>query len=117
MSALCHVTPYLNYSALSLLVCIFPLSITVPNSFFSEFLYLTDFETCLLELLQYKDCITPRQSWLFLLLSCKQKQKKDKTKLENITIIFYSIMHNHPFFHYTTFLMSTPKCLGSQIFR
>ena len=42
------------------------------------------FKTSLLGLLYYKDCITPRQSWLFFIQSQKQKQKQDKMKLENI---------------------------------
>ena len=68
MSALCNVTPYLYYSAL-LIGLYLSLSIPVPNSF------LTDFKMCLLELLYHKDCTTTRQSWLFPLCSCKQKQK------------------------------------------
>ena len=83
MSALCNVTPYLYYSAL-LIGLYLSLSIPVPNALF-EFLYLTlfysfcltltDFKMCLLELLYHKDCTTTRQSWLFPLRSCKQKQK------------------------------------------
>ena len=75
MSALCNVTPYLYYSAL-LIGLYLSLSIPVPNALF-EFLCLTltDFKMCLLELLYHKDCTTTRQSWLFPLCSCKQKQK------------------------------------------
>ena len=98
MSALCHVIPYLYYSAL---ISLYPfLSLTVPNSFYSV---PSDFKMCLLELLYYKDCITTRQSWLFSFYVAINK-KQDKTKLENITIVFLSIMYYCPFFHYTTSL-------------
>ena len=87
MSALCSVTPYLYYSAL-LIGLYLSLSIPVPNALFQFLcLTLTDFKMCLLELLYHKDCTTTRQSWLFPLRSCKQKQKnkkQDKMKLENI---------------------------------
>ena len=79
------------------------LSISVSNSLF-EFpipqLYSipSDSKTCLLELLYHKDCITPRQSWLFFFLH-SYKQKQDKTKLENITIVFLSITHYDLFDH------------------
>ena len=68
----------------------------MPNSIPS------DFKTCLLELLYYKDCITTRQSWLFSFYAVINKNnKQNKMKLENITIIFHSITYYHPFFHYT----------------
>ena len=47
--------------------------------------------------------MTPRQSWLFsFYVVINKNNKKDKMKLENITIIFYSVMYYCPFFHYTT---------------
>ena len=91
MSALCHVIPYLYYSALISLY----LSLSL-NSY-----TLTDFKICLLEPLYHKDCITTRQSWLFSFYVVINN-KQDKTKLENITIIFFSIMYYCPFFCYTT---------------
>ena len=73
MSALCYVTPYLYYSALiSLYLC---LSL--------KFLCLSDFKTCLPELLYYKDCTTTRQSWLFSFCVIVNS-KQDEMKLENI---------------------------------
>ena len=94
------------YIIVLLLVCIF-LSL--------KFLCLlhsipSDFKICLLELLYHKDCITTRQSWLFsfyLVINNKQ----DKTKLENITVIFYSITYYHPFFCYTTVAVQFGKIL------
>ena len=41
----------------------------------------------------------------FFYLVINKNKKQDKMKLENITIVFYSITYNHPFFHYTTSLL------------
>ena len=75
MSALCHVIPYLYYST--------PISPYLFSLLSSYAFSLTDFKTCLLELLYHKDCITPRQSWLFSFYIVKNN-KQDEMKLENI---------------------------------
>ena len=99
MSALCHVTPYLYYSAL----LYWSVSFSLLSSCAQFYSVPSDFKTCLLELLYYKDCITTRQSWLFSFYVVINN-KEDKMKLENITIIFYSITYYCPFFRYTTSL-------------
>ena len=63
----------------------------------------SDFKMCLHKLLYYKDCITTRQSWLFsFYVVVNKNNKQDKKKLENITIVFYSITYYRPFLRYTT---------------
>ena len=99
MSALCHVTPYLYYSAF----LYWSVSFSLLSSCAFFFLCLTVFEICLLKHLYHKDCITTRQSWLFsFYVVVNKNNKQDKKKLENITIIFYSIMYYCPFLRYTT---------------
>ena len=83
------------------------LSIPVSNSLF-EFLYPNSILFLLISKHVYLSFYIIRITSLqgnhgyFFLCSCKQKQKQDKMKLENITIIFYSIMYYCPFFCYTT---------------
>ena len=61
------------------------LYLPLPMSSFSVSISVSISKTSLLGLLYPKDCITPRQSWLFFLRSYKQNTKKqDKMKLENI---------------------------------
>ena len=63
----------------------------------------SDFKMCLHKLLYYKDCISTRQSCLCsFYIVVNKNNKKDKKKLENITIVFYSITYYHPFLCYTT---------------
>ena len=103
MSALCHVIPYLYYSAL---ISLYLFSLF---KFLCLTLTLTDFKTCLLELLYHKDCITPRQSWL-LSFHIVVNNKQDEMKLENIysklqsSFILLQFIHLS-ILHYTTSLL------------
>ena len=79
MSALCNVTPYLYYSALLYWSVSFSLSLFSPNSpltILSKYVYLSFYNIRIASL--------QGNHGYFFLRSYKQKQKQDKTKLENI---------------------------------
>ena len=94
MSALCHVIPYLYYSALISLYLF-----SLFSSYAFSLLCLTDFKICLLEHLYHKDCITTRQSWLFSFYIVANNIQ-DEMKLENIYRANYSLLS----FYYNSFI-------------
>ena len=103
----------LIYIIVLLIVCIF---LSLLSSCAVSYSVPSDFKRCLLEHLYYKDCITTRQSWLLsFYIVINKNNKQDKTKLENITIVFYSITYYHPLFRYTTVRLASHHLRGLMI--
>ena len=96
MSALCHVIPYLYYSTL---ISLYLFSLLSSCAFFnSEFLLISKCVYLSFYIIRIASLQGNHGYFLYEVVNKKQ----DKTKLENITIVFYSIMYYHPFLHYTT---------------
>ena len=106
MSALCHAIPYLYYSALISLYLSLPLKFLCLALFYSFSLSLLISKCVYMSFYIIRIASLQCNHGYFLYVVVNKNNTQVKTKLENITIIFYSIMYYCPFLHYTTIITS-----------